>query len=72
MHWEEQRKAMQADMGNKAELARCADALLQAGAPQSASKHQGAMQMQCPCSVPASGLTARHGAASTERCWQHT
>ena len=23
MHWEEQRKAMQADMSNKAELARC-------------------------------------------------
>ena len=33
VHWEEQRKAMQADMGNKAELARCANSLLQAGAP---------------------------------------
>jgi hypothetical protein len=32
VHWEEQRKAMQADMGNKAELARCGPAVLLAKA----------------------------------------
>ena len=35
VHWEEQRKAMQADMGNKAELARCGPAALLGKAPAS-------------------------------------
>ena len=66
MHWEEQRKAMQADMGNKAELARCASTLCcKQAAPepqQPPGSDTDAMPLQRPCIRP----TARHGAAAPE------